>query len=103
MYADEQGGLATRIVAMVVDHVQACIRRDWLRVTHDVRLLSHATPSSNFRGRDPALSLEAFMNSWCKPSWRLQHLVRVQAFSGSQQPALDMCLSYRWPVLVPGL
>lgn len=57
--------LATRATTMVVDHIRACIQRDFVRCSQDVRLMHAAVPSVWFKGRDPALSQEDFEADWC--------------------------------------
>ena len=57
--------LATRASMMVVDHMQACIRRDYIRCNQDVRHMHPAVPSVWFKGRDPMLKQEDFEEDWC--------------------------------------
>jgi hypothetical protein len=54
---------AAAAATRVVQSVRSAIRRDWLRATQGVRALSDL-PKDYFRGRDPALDMEVFLQSW---------------------------------------
>ena len=55
---------AYRASAAVVEHLVEAIKRDWLRVTEEVPLLSEDVCSSWFRGRRLDLSQAAFLGRW---------------------------------------
>ena len=84
---------AYRAAAAVVDHLSEAIRREWLRASEDVRLMSVDVCSSWFRGRDYELSKEAFLRRW-----GLQGRLCAIREDGS----LRVRLSYSSPVPVPG-
>jgi hypothetical protein len=50
--------------AALLARINGAARLHWRRVESDVRLLAPAYPSSWFRGRDPALTQEAFQEDW---------------------------------------
>ena len=54
---------AASIVAEIIYTCRTAIRQDWCRVIEDVRA-SSAAPLHWFRGRDPALTAEAFRDRW---------------------------------------
>lgn len=81
-----------RSAAAVVDFLVAAIRRDWLRSTEDVRTLSGDVCSSWFRGRDPALTQQAFLRRWSMGG----RLCSVQ------DARLQLHISHAAPVPVPG-
>lgn len=57
------GTFCSAAAARVVEHVCMAVERDWLRATHDVRVLSDL-PADYFRGRDPSMDMEDFVDTW---------------------------------------
>ena len=88
-------GLAPLAVALTVDTLVTALRRDWLRCTTDVRLLSSAFPADYFRGRDPALEGEDFEQLWGPPGLLWDH--------AAPGPGITVKLSAAWPVPAPVL
>lgn len=78
--------IATAIVRNITDQ----IRGDWLRVTSDIRY-STSVCSSWFRGRDPAMEMEAFEGQWALNG------VLCQCSGGS----LDVKFTVAAPVPIP--
>ena len=80
--------------AVVVEHLEHAIQRDWDRANEDVPLLSEDVGSAQFSGRGPALSKEAFLTRWGLQG----HLCAIR-----EDGSLRVCFSLDSPVPVPDL
>ena len=82
--------------ARVVRSLTSAIRRDWARVTLDLRQTAAASASLPVlapRDRDPSLSLACFKSSWCHRNV----LCSVQ----DDPPAMTLLLSHLLPIPIP--
>ena len=78
----------------VLTRMRNAARLHWRRVEGDVRLLAAAYPSSWFRGRDPALKLEAFQKEWAMGG-------RFCEAALAPAPAMRVHVTRAYPVPMP--